>query len=120
MELWQNLGFTEVGRLAELARAAEDLGFTGVTLPEHLVTPEAVATPNPFVPSGGTGWAPDTAFPDPFVTFGMLGGITTRLRFLANVFVLPLRDVFVVAKAVSTLAVLTGDRLVLGIGVGWL
>jgi probable F420-dependent oxidoreductase len=120
VECWQNLGFTELGRLGELARTAEELGFTGVTLPEHLVTPEVVATPNPFVPSGGTGWAPETPFPDPFVTFGALGAVTTRLRFLANVLVLPLREVFAVAKAVSTAAVLTGDRLALGIGVGWL
>ena len=120
MEAWQNLGFTEVGRLAELARAAEELGYEGVSLPEHLVSPESVATPNPFLPQGGTGWAPDTAFPDPLVTFAALGAVTTRLRFLANVFVLALRDVFVVAKAVSTAAVLTGERITLGIGVGWL
>jgi probable F420-dependent oxidoreductase len=120
VELWQNLGFTDIARLAELARAAEELGYAGVSLPEHLVSPEVVATPNPFLPQGGTGWAPDTAFPDPFVTFAALGAVTTRLRFLANVFVLPLRDVFVVAKALSTAAVLTGDRVVLGVGVGWL
>jgi probable F420-dependent oxidoreductase len=120
VEIFQNLGFTELGRLGELARVAEELGYEGVSLPEHLVSPEAVATPNPFLPQGGTGWAPDTPFPDPFVTFAALGAVTTRLHFLANVFVLPLRDVFVVAKALSTAAVLTGGRVVLGVGVGWL
>jgi probable F420-dependent oxidoreductase len=120
VECWQNLGFTDPRRLFELAGAAEDLGFTGVSLPEHLVTPETVRTPNPFVSGGGTGYAPDTGFPDPFVVFGALGAVTSRLRFLANVLVLPLRNLFVVAKAVSTVAVLTEDRLALGVGAGWL
>jgi probable F420-dependent oxidoreductase len=120
VECWQNLASTPPGLLVELARMAEDVGIDGVTLPEHLVTPEAVATPNPFVPGGGTGYPVDTPFPDPLVVFGALGAVTTRLRFLADVLVLPLRNVFAVARAVATVAVLTGDRLTLGIGVGWL
>jgi probable F420-dependent oxidoreductase len=120
VECWQNLASTPHARLVELARTAEDVGVTGVTLPEHLVTPVVVRTPNPYVAGGGTGYPPDTPFPDPLVTFAALGAVTTRLRFLADVLVLPLRNVFAVARSVATVAVLTGDRLVLGVGVGWL
>ena len=120
MEAWQNLGFTPPDALVELAQLAEQLGFVGVTLPEHLVNPTVVDTPNPYVPAGGSGYPPDTPFLDPWVTFGSLANVTTRLRFLANVFVLPLRDLFAAAKAISTAAVLTGDRVVLGVGIGWL
>jgi probable F420-dependent oxidoreductase len=120
MEAWQNLGFTPPSALVELARLAEELGFAGVTLPEHLANPTVVDTPNPYVPAGGSGYPPDTPFLDPWVTFGSLANVTERLRFLANVFVLPLRDVFAAAKAISTAAVLTGDRVVLGVGIGWL
>jgi probable F420-dependent oxidoreductase len=120
MQPWQNLGFTAPGRLVELAQVAEDAGMHGVTLPEHLVTPTSIATPNPYVPGGGSGYAPDTPFIDPFVAFGAMSAVTTRLRFMANVYVLPLRPLFVAAKSISSAAVLSNDRLVLGIGIGWL
>ena len=120
MEAWQNLGFTPHGAIVRLARLAEEVGFTGVTLPEHLVNPSRVDTPNPYVPAGGAGYPPTTPFLDPWVTFGALATATERLRFLANVYVLPLRDLFGAAKAISTAAVLSGDRVSVGVGIGWL
>ena len=120
MEAWQNLGFTPHDAIVRLARLAEEVGFTGVTLPEHLVNPTRVETPNPYVPAGGAGYPPTTPFLDPWVTFGALATATERLRFLANVYVLPLRDVFSAAKAISTAAVLSGDRVSVGVGIGWL
>ena len=120
METWQNLGFTPPGMLVELAVAAEEVGFDGVSLPEHLVTPTTIMTPNPYVPAGGAGYPPATPFIDPFVAFGAIGACTTTLRMLANVYVLPLRHLFVAAKSVSSAAVMTRDRIVLGVGIGWL
>ena len=120
MQPWQNLGFTAPDRLVELARAAEEAGMHGVTLPEHLVTPTTIVTPNPYVAGGGSGYAPDTPFVDPFVAFGAMSAVTTTLRFMANVYVLPLRNVFVAAKAISSAAVLSNNRVVLGVGIGWL
>jgi probable F420-dependent oxidoreductase len=103
-----------------LARSAEEAGMHGVTLPEHLVTPTSIVTPNPYVPGGGAGYAPETPFIDPFVAFGAMAAVTTTLRFMANVYVLPLRHLFVAAKAISSAAILSRDRLVLGVGIGWL
>ena len=120
MQPWQNLGFTAPDRLVDLARAAEEAGMHGVSLPEHLVTPTTIVTPNPYVAGGGSGYAPDTPFIDPFVAFGALSAVTTTLQFLANVYVLPLRHLFVAAKAISSAAVLSQDRVVLGVGIGWL
>jgi probable F420-dependent oxidoreductase len=120
MQPWQNLGFTAPDRLVELARAAEEAGMHGVTLPEHLITPTTIVTPNPYVAGGGSGYAPDTPFIDPFVTFGAMSAVTTTLRFMANVYVLPLRNLFVAAKAISSAAVLSNNRLVVGVGIGWL
>jgi probable F420-dependent oxidoreductase len=120
IEAWQNLGFTDPALLIPLARTAEDLGFAGVSLPEHLATPETIVTPNPYVAGGGSGYAPDTPFPDPWVTFAALAAVTERLRFVANVSIVALRPLVVAAKAISTAAVLSGDRVVLGVGVGWL
>ncbi len=120
IEAWQNLGFTDPALLGPLARLAEELGFTGVSLPEHLATPETIVTPNPYVPGGGSGYAPDTPFPDPWVTFGALAAVTERLQFVANVSIVALRPLVVAAKAISTAAVLSQNRIVLGVGVGWL
>jgi probable F420-dependent oxidoreductase len=120
VEAWQNLGFTPPALLVRLARLAEEAGMDGVTLPEHLVTPTDIRTPNPYVPTGGPGYPPETPFVDPFVAFGAMASVTTRLRFLVNVFVLPLRHLFVTAKLVSSAAVFSGDRVELGVGVGWL
>jgi probable F420-dependent oxidoreductase len=120
MQIWQNLGFTPASSLVDLAVAAEQSGMDGVSLPEHLVTPLAVDTPNPYVSAGGLGYAPDTSFIDPFVAFGAIASRTTTLRLMANVYVLALRNVFVAAKSVSSAAVLSNDRLVLGVGIGWL
>ncbi len=120
MEIWQNLGFTPPEMLVDLAIAAEASGVDGVSLPEHLVTPTVIDTPNPYVPAGGAGYAPDTPFVDPFVAFGAISSRTTTLRMLANVYVLPLRNVFVAAKLVSSAAVLSKGRVVLGVGIGWL
>lgn len=120
MDAWQNLGFTAPERLVELAVAAEAAGIAGVSLPEHLVTPTRIDTPNPYVPSGGAGYPPETPFVDPFVAFGAIASRTTTLRLLCNVYVLPLRNLFVAAKQVSSIAVLSGGRFVLGAGIGWL
>ena len=120
MRIWQNLGFTPPELLVDLSVAAEECGVHGVSLPEHLVTPTRIDTPNPYVPTGGAGYAPDTPFIDPFIAFGAISSRTRTLHLLCNVYVLPLRHLFVAAKSVSSTAVLSGGRLVLGVGIGWL
>jgi probable F420-dependent oxidoreductase len=59
-------------------------------------------------------------FPDPWVTIGAMAAATTRLRFGTMVFILPLRHPLEVAKAVGTAAVLSGGRVLLGAGAGWI
>ena len=59
-------------------------------------------------------------WPDPWVTIGHLAAVTERLRFITNVYVLPARTPVHVAKQVGTAAVLSGNRVALGIGMGWM
>jgi probable F420-dependent oxidoreductase len=54
------------------------------------------------------------------VAIGAMAAVTTRLQFLTNIFVLPSRNPLLVAKAVGTAAVLSNNRVILGIGVGWM
>jgi probable F420-dependent oxidoreductase len=56
---------------------------------------------------------------DPWVAIGAMAAVTQRLRFFTGVYVLPMRNPLVVAKAVATAAVLSGNRVALGVGVGW-
>ncbi|MFC7644316.1 LLM class flavin-dependent oxidoreductase [Streptosporangium lutulentum] len=53
------------------------------------------------------------------MTIGAMAAVTSTLRFAPNVYVAPARDLFTVAKQVSTAAVLSGDRVTFGVGVGW-
>ena len=59
-------------------------------------------------------------WPDPWVTIAFLAGQTTTLRFFTNIYVLPARPPVAVAKLVGTAAVLSGNRVALGIGMGWM
>ncbi len=62
---------------------------------------------------------PYTDWPDPWVMIGALATITEKLRFTNNIFVLPMRNPFLVAKAISTAAIVSNNRVTPAIGVGW-
>ncbi|WP_156252536.1 TIGR03619 family F420-dependent LLM class oxidoreductase [Pseudactinotalea terrae] len=95
-----------VRRLVELARDAEDLGYSTAWLPDHVLPP---------------GEYGDTfgGLYEPLVTIGHLSAVTERLRFGTSVLVAPLRSPFVLAKQVATLQELSAGRVILGLGVGW-
>ena len=115
-----SLAFSDPRHLVPLARAAEEAGFFGVSLSDHVVHPERIRTAYPYTPDGAPRWNDETPWPDPLVAIGALGTATERIRFLTQVFVLPLRNPLLAAKAISTADVLCGGRLLLGIGVGWM
>jgi probable F420-dependent oxidoreductase len=120
MEFWQSLALTEMDELIELARFAEEVGFCGITLSDHLATPKEIRTRYPYTEDGRPMWATDDAFPDPWVLIASMAQETTRIRFMPFVYVLPMRDPFSVAKLLSSAAVLSGERVVLGAGTGWM
>jgi probable F420-dependent oxidoreductase len=106
--------------LADLARAAEAAGFEAVMLSDHLVYPAVLRTPYPYTPDGEPPWSPSTPWPDPFVAIASLAAVTERVRFITSVFILPLRHPVLAAKTIATTAVMSGNRLTLGIGAGWM
>ena len=120
MKFVTSLAFSEVEHLLQLARAAEDAGFDSVAVSDHIVHPEIIATPYPYTKDGKTRWEPFTPWPDPWVAIGAMAAVTQRLRFVTSVYVLPMRNPFSVAKAVATAAVMSGNRVALGIGAGWM
>lgn len=120
MQFVTSLAFSPPEQLVPLARACEAAGFDAVALSDHVVHPKTLATPYPYSRDGAPRWAPFTPWPDPWVTIGALAAATTRLRFVTGVYVLPARNVFQVAKTVGTAAVLSGGRVALGVGAGWM
>ncbi|WP_156740721.1 TIGR03619 family F420-dependent LLM class oxidoreductase [Occultella aeris] len=95
-----------VETLVDLARAAEDLGYTCAWLPDHVLPPDEYGAT-----FGGVY--------EPLVTIGHLAAVTEHLRLGTSVLVAPLRNPFVLAKQVATLHRLSAGRVVLGVGGGW-
>jgi probable F420-dependent oxidoreductase len=111
--------FSPASHLCAMARAAEEHGWDAVAISDHLAHPERIDSPYPYTRDGAIRWNEETAWPDPWVAIGAMSAVTTRLRFLTNVYVLALRNPFLAAKAVATAAALSADRVALGVGVGW-
>lgn len=103
-----------------IASAAEAAGFDSVAVSDHVVYPSYLSSRYPYTADGTPLFSPDEDWPDPWVAIGAMSSVTTSLRFITNVYVLPLRNPFVVAKAVGTAAYLSGGRVGLGIGAGWM
>jgi len=111
--------FQPCDQLIPLARAADELGYHAISVPDHVVDLEELATPYPYTPDGKRRWDLDADWPDPWVLIGALSSVTTRVRFFTSIYVAAMRNPFQVAKTVGTAAVLSGDRVSLGVGIGW-
>jgi probable F420-dependent oxidoreductase len=109
--------------LVRLARLAEDLGVDSIWMSDHLVAPVGVRSVYPYDrrprPTPGAMGVIEE-FYEPLVTLAYLAGETTRVRLGISAYVMPYRNPVVTAKQVATLDRLSGGRLTLAIGVGWL
>jgi probable F420-dependent oxidoreductase len=106
--------------LLPMARAAEACGFDTIAMPDSVFFPEKVSADYPYTADGGRFWGPDTPFVDPFVGISAMIGATERIAFTTNVVKLPIRDPLLVAKQLSSMAVLSGNRVSLGVGLSWM
>lgn len=114
------LAYNDPREFPALGCAAEEAGFGGLILSDHLVYPVRLDTPYPYTENGQPRWGPEAPWPDPFVSIGALSAVTQRIRFITSIFVLPLRHPVLAAKQIATASVLADGRLVLGIGAGWM
>jgi probable F420-dependent oxidoreductase len=105
---------------AEVARAAEAAGFDSVWVQEHVVFPAEMPHTYPYSDDGNPGIASKTPLIDPWIALTTIANATESVRLASNVYVLPLRSPFVTARAAVTLDRVSGGRLSLGVGVGWL
>ena len=119
MKVYVTTAFLDTREAIEIASAADELGYDGIGIPDHVVNLETLQTPYPYTKDGSRRWQAFTDWPDPWVMIGAIALVTTRLRFVTTVYLPAMRDPFSAAKSIGTAAVLAGGRLELGIGVGW-
>ncbi len=122
--MFANLGDYATGRGAtELAKAAEGAGFESIWAVEHVLVPKGYESTYPYDESGKMplgGGAEDVAIPDPLIWLSWVAAVTSTIRLATGVMILPQRNPGVLAKEVATLDAMSGGRMSLGIGVGWL
>lgn len=100
--------------IARYARAVEELGYDHLVIFDHVLGADAAR------PGGWTGvYDHRSMFHEPFVLFGYMAAVTTRLRLATAVLVLPQRQTALVAKQAAEVDVLSRGRLTLGVGIGW-
>jgi probable F420-dependent oxidoreductase len=107
---------TDVAYYRPLAEAAEAAGFDGFLVPDSICYPFESDATYPYTPDGDRRFIEDKAFLEPFSMIPYLGAVTERIRFVVSVLKLTVRHPVLVAKQAASTAVLTDDRLTLGIG----
>jgi len=107
---------TEPSYYLALARAAEEAGYDSMVVPDSICYPKESDSVYPFNPDGTREFLEDKPFLEPFSLIPALGAVTERLRFVTFVLKLPIRNPVLVAKQAMSTAVLTSNRLLLGVG----
>jgi probable F420-dependent oxidoreductase len=120
MRFWQAVSFLEAEQLLDVARGAEEVGFDGAFVSDHVFFPGELVSRYPYAPDGVPYFDKDTPWLETFSSIAAMAAVTTRLRFVTGVYILPLRHPLEVAKATATVALLSGNRLALGVGTGWM
>ena len=113
--------FVDPAKAVELVQAGEEAGFESAWTVEHTVVPEGYASSYPYADSGRmAGGHDDIPLPDPLIWMAYVAAATSRIRFATGILILPQHNPVITAKQVATLAYMSGGRIMLGIGVGWM
>jgi probable F420-dependent oxidoreductase len=121
MRFHQAVTFLPLEEVRSLAVASDRLGFSGIYLSDHLFNPRDLKSKYTYskAPDGAPFWEKETSWPDPMCLISALSSVTTNLTFTTGIYIAPVRDLITVAKSVGTAAVLSDNRVRLGVGVGW-
>jgi len=118
--------FANVGPMAHaegaigIAQAAEAGGIESLWTVEHTVVPAGYQSAYPYSPTGKMPGPEDSPIPDPLIWLAFVAAATSTIRLGTGILILPQRNPVTLAKEVATLDQLSGGRVELGIGVGWL
>lgn len=106
--------------LALVATRAETLGFDTLWVADHVVLPFQPNSPYPYNSTGRFPSPSDQPYYEPLVTMAYLAGVTRQIRFGTSVLIAPYRNPVVTAKQIATMDALSGGRITVGVGVGWM
>lgn len=113
--------YVDAAAATELVQAGEAAGFESAWTIEHTVVPADYESPYPYSASGKmAGGVDDLDLPDPLIWMAYRAGVTSTITFGTAILILPQHNPVVTAKQVATLDRLSGGRVILGIGVGWM
>ena len=116
-----NVGpFVGADEAVGLAQAAEAAGFESVWTADHVVVPGGYESKYPYDPSGKLPSGDATVFPDPLIWLAYVAARTSTVRLGTGILIVPQRNPLVLAKELATLDHLSGGRMILGAGIGWL
>lgn len=102
-----------------IARRAEELGFACLAIPDHIVVPNDIGSRYPYAEDGAFPGAAGE-FIEPLALMAFLGAATSRIRLMTSVLVVPHRPAVLTAKMLATIDALTGGRVTIGVGAGWM
>lgn len=105
---------------ARMAAMLEGAGFESIWTSDHVVFPREVKSPYPFAADGRMTWPADIDYLEPVVALSAMTATTSSAELGTSVLILPMRNPILFAKQAACIDVLSGGRLVLGVGVGWL
>ena len=103
-----------------LCKRVEAAGFESVWGGEHVIMPDAIASKYPYTPDGKIPAEPETPIPDPLIWLAFAAAAAPTLRLGTCILIVPQRNPLILAKELATLDQLSGGRVELGLGVGWM
>jgi probable F420-dependent oxidoreductase len=106
--------------IVEVARLAEQLGYHSVWVTDHVILPHQVESYYPYRKNGRWDYPANTNWLDPFLALAWAGAVAPSLKLGTSVVVAPLRNPVLLAKQVASLDYLSGGRVLLGLGAGWM
>src|SRR2546427_9127945 len=98
----------------------ESLGFDSLWASDHVVIPWKIRSRYPYNPTGDFPLSPETPFLEPLTTLAVVAGATEHIALGTTVLVLAHRHPVLLAKMLATLDQLSGGRVIVGAGVGWM
>ncbi|MEM1436719.1 MAG: LLM class F420-dependent oxidoreductase [Pseudomonadota bacterium] len=108
------------GATLELCRLAEQVGFESIWGGEHVIMPDSIVSKYPYTADGKIPAEPDTPIPDPLIWLAYAAAAAPTLRLGTCILIVPQRNPLILAKELATLDQLSGGRVELGLGVGWM
>ena len=107
-------------RLGIIARKGEELGFDALLSGDHILVPRNISSVYPYTEGGEFPGSPSGESMEQITLLSYIAGQTSKIRLVTSVLIVPHRNPLIAAKSLATLDVLSGGRLVVGVGVGWM